>query len=206
LTSTSDASSPAVHKGDFGQSGFDSALALGRTWEPDWLLLKPDAQGAMRLWAGCVCFPSSWALEEKMGRPIDFIHAPVPGLNESLGAQIDGFLRRMKPGISWLRENWGLSRWPDLNQHPARGLRRLDAGVSLAEVWLRVEYQALVALPESQGVLFGIRVAAHPLAAVKADATAAAGLARALKTMPDAMAAYKGLASSRERIVQLLEG
>jgi hypothetical protein len=179
--------------------------AIGESLEPDFLLLKPDETGAMKLVAGCVCFPSSWSLEEKMGRPLDFIHRVVPGLNEQLGQPITQFLRRMTPDIAWLRANWGLSRSPELNQHPRRALSRLDASVKLDEVWLRVEHQALVALPKTGGVLFGIRVVVHPLAEVKQDVEAARGLRRALETMPEAMAAYKGIAPVRGALLEILK-
>ncbi len=178
--------------------------AAGESLEPDFLLLRPDASGNLRLLAGCVCFPSSWSLEEKMGRPLDFIHSVVPGLNDQLGHPIAQFFRRMAPDIAWLRANWGLSRSPELNQHPQRGLPRLDGSITLEEVWFRVEHQALVALPRTGGVLFGIRVVVHPLAEVKQDADAARGLRRALQTMPGPMAVYKGIAAARDRLIELL--
>jgi dimethylamine monooxygenase subunit A len=184
-------------------SGLNCA-ELGARLEPDFLLMRPDPIGNFRLTAGCVCFPSSWDLREKIGRELDFIHAPVPGLNASLGTQIQGFLQRIRPDISWNRTNWGLSRSPEFNQHPERNLPRLDASVSLADVFLRIEYQSLAALPATGGVLFGIRIAVHSLPEVLADAQAAQGLARALETMPEDLARYKGLATARGRIVDLL--
>ena len=80
-----------------------------------------------------------------------------------------------------------------------------DASVTLAEVWLRVEQQALVALPESAGVLFGIRITMHPLAEVKRDVVASERLARALRTMPEPVARYKGLAAARGQILEWLD-
>jgi hypothetical protein len=145
-------------------------------------------------------------LEEKIGRPIEVIHGVVPGLNGQIGAQINAFLSRLKPGIAWERSNWGLAASPELNQHPARPLPRLESAVAIERIWLRVEHQALVALPRSGGILFGIRVAVHPLSAVKADATACQRLVRALTTMPPDVAAYKGLATARSGIVSLLDG
>lgn len=183
----------------------ETLRAIGEALEPDFLLLKPDDAGEMKLLGGCVCFPSSWSLEEKMGRPLDFIHRVVPGLNEQLGKPIAQFLRRMTPGIAWLRANWGLSRSPELNQHPRRALPRLDATVKPGEVWLRVEHQALVALPTTGGVLFGIRVIVHSLAEVKRNPAAARGLHRALHTMPEAMAVYKGIAPARSALLEMLE-
>lgn len=179
-------------------------LALGRFWEADYLLLKTDEEQKLRLSGGCLCFPSSWRLSEKLGQPIEFIHGPVPGLNTSIGAGIQKFLQNLKPGPASLRHNWGLSRSAELNQHPDRTLPRLDATVDADEVWLRVEHQALVALPKADGILFGIRVVNHSLGEVKADPVAAAGLGRALETMPEEMVRYKGLATARERIIQLL--
>ncbi len=178
--------------------------ALGGFWEADYLLLKADAAGEIRLYGGCLCFPSSWRLGDKLGQPMEFIHGPVPGLNSCIGAAIHKFLASLKPGVASLRHNWGLARSAELNQHPGRALPQLDAMVSADEVWLRVEHQALVALPKSGGILFGIRVVNHSLAEVKADPVAAARLCRALETMTDAMARYKNLATARERILQLL--
>jgi hypothetical protein len=181
-----------------------SLIKIGESLETDLLLLRPDDAGNLRLLAGCVCFPSAWSLEEKMGRTLDFIHSVVPGLNEQIGNPIAGFLRRMAPDIAWLRANWGLSRSPELNQHPKRGLPRLDETVTAEEVWLRIEHQALVALPRTGGVLFGIRVLVHPLVEVRNDPVACAGLRRALQTMPEDMARYKGIARARASIVGML--
>jgi hypothetical protein len=180
-------------------------ITLGSAWEPDFLLLKSDPQGQIKLLAGCVCFPSSWNLAEKIGQPIEFIHHVVPGLNSAIGNQIHSFLAKLRPGVAWLRANWGLSRSPELNQHPHRRLPRLDDTVSLDEVWLRVEHQALVALPRSQGILFGIRIAVHPLTDLRQDRLIAQRLSRALKTMPEPMAQYKNIAASRDRVLALLE-
>jgi hypothetical protein len=60
-------------------------------------------------------------------------------------------------------------------------------------------------LPGSGGILFGIRIAMHPLAAVRADPIASRRLGRALRTMPEAVARYKGLETGRARVLDLLE-
>jgi hypothetical protein len=184
----------------------DRCRWLGELWEADFLLMRPDEEGVFRLYGGCLCFPSHWDLGDKMEKPMLAIHAPVPGLNEALGRQIDGFLRKIKPGISWERFNWGLSASPELNLHPSRDLPRLHAGVGAEEVWWRLEEQSLVALPESGGILFGIKLVVKPLSEIKADPDARQGLIRALRTMPERMADYKGITPARERLVALLEG
>jgi dimethylamine monooxygenase subunit A len=187
-----------------GKTPWQRCLSLGEALEPDFLLLKPQADGQFHLLSGCVCFPSSWSLAEKIGRPLEFIHGVVPGLNPQLGNQIHSFLSKIKPDIAWQRTNWGLSRSPELNQHPKRTLPHLDASVRLEEIWLRVEHQALVALPRNQATLFGIRITTHPLAELKKDAAVASRLSRALQTMPEDMARYKNLATARSTIIALL--
>lgn len=182
----------------------DRCRLLGELWEADFLLMKPDDEGVFRMVGGCLCFPSHWDLGEKLGLPMTAIHAPVPGLNETLGRQIDGFLQRIKPGISWERSNWGLSRTSELNLHPSRSLPRLDASVSLDEVWFRLEEQSLVALPAAAGILFGIRLVNRPFREIKTDAAARQGMIRALQTMPEPMARYKGIAVARQRLIEVL--
>jgi Haem-dependent oxidative N-demethylase, alpha subunit-like len=193
--------------------GFDNAaalsplatcLALGEFWEPDFLLMGPNRADETVLLGGCLCFASSWELSAKVGRPIDFIHAPVPGLNAALGPAIRKFLAGLKPGLAWRRMNWGMSRSPELNQHPARPLPRLDASVTADQVWLRIEEQALVAL--DRGVLFGIRVINHSLAEISKDPLVAAGVCCALESMPEDLARYKHLSTARQRICALLQG
>lgn len=185
-------------------SGKISALArLGALAEPDLLFLRPVGN-EFQLVAGCVCFPSSWSLAEKIRHELSTIHSVVPALNAELAAPITRFLRQLAPGIAWLRENWGLSASPARNQHPARQTPRLPALATLDSTWLRVERQALVALPRTGGVCFGIRVESYSLAELYADVEARSGLRGALETMPAAMAEYKGLAVARERLVGLL--
>jgi hypothetical protein len=180
-------------------------ISLGKQWEPDFLLLKPDAEKRIQLLGGCVCFPSSWRLTDKVGHPLEFIHSPVPNLNATLANSINQFLTRLRPGIASLRSNWGLSHSPELNQHPEQNVPRLNSSVGLQDVWLRIENQALVALPASKGILFGIRLEIHSLETIKSQPIASKGLARALRTMPSEMADYKNLLHSRDRIASLLE-
>ena len=128
---------------------------------------------------------------------MDEIHGVVPGLNAALGASIRQFLQRLKPGMAWLRANWGIAASDELNLHPARALPPPALPLDLTRLWLRVEEQALVALPRTQGVVFGIRIAPHRLDVVVAQREIAAGLRQALLTMPAAVAEYKRLAEIR---------
>jgi hypothetical protein len=187
----------------WGFASIADVVALGAAFEPDILLLSPDREGRFRLRGGALCFPTGWALADKIGRPLDFVHGVVPGLNAALAAPIHQFLSKLKPGVAFCRDNWGLAATDELNLHPARGVPPPTPPVALDRLWLRVEHQALVALPQTGGVAFGIRLALHRLDGVACH-PAAPGLRRALETMPADLAAYKRIDRIRSEVIRLL--
>ncbi len=189
---------------EWGMPAAAEVGALGRVWEPDFVLLRPGEGGGFRVVAGAVCFPTAWALGEKLGHSLTETHEPVPGLNAALGARIDLALARLAPGTAWERENWGLARDGERNHHTARPRRRLDETITREEVWLRVEQQCLLKLARTGGVLFGIRLVITPLAQVLKEPAGVEGLRRALASMPEEVAVYKGLASARASLLAWL--
>jgi hypothetical protein len=182
----------------------DDVLALGRDFEPDILFLSSDDSDKFRLRGGALVFPTGWALQDKIGHPMDFIHGVVPGLNAALASPIQQFLARLKPGIGFFRDNWGLAATDELNLHPARSLPAPTPPVALDRLWLRVEHQVLLALPRTHGIVFGIRIALHRLDGLAADRAIAAGLRRALESMPADVAAYKRIDLIRPGVIKLL--
>ncbi len=178
--------------------------ALGRAWEPDFVWMSPDETGTHRLIGGVVCFPSSWALADKLGRTMSETHRPVPGLNAALDRQIETFFARMIPGACWTRENVSYTRHPDLNQHPSRNLPPLAADISPDELLVRLEHQLLLKLPETGAILFGIRIENVPFRRVLELPDVSGRLARLLATMAADAAQYKGIAAARAQIVRRL--
>jgi dimethylamine monooxygenase subunit A len=191
----------AVAAGAFDTAADHTLESLGRSLEPDFVLLVPSANGPVIV-GGVVCFPSSWALPEKMGLTLEQTHGPVPALNPQLGERIRTALDRLAPGVAWERENWGMARDGNRNHHPHRPRKRLDETVEPNELWLRVERQVLYRLPQTGGLLFGIRLEITPWSEFAGNGEAIAGLRRGLETMPDEIASYKGLSSSRGRILK----
>ncbi|MBC8114758.1 MAG: DUF3445 domain-containing protein [Candidatus Saccharimonas sp.] len=189
---------------DTSLSAREQLLALGRVWEPDFVWMHPDDHGTHRLIGGVVCFPSSWALREKLGRPMSDVHEPVPGLNDVLARNIETFFARQEPGAVWVRENANYSRDAELNHLPSRPRRPLDATITAEEFFIRLEHQLLLKLPRSGSILFGIRVEVVPLTHLLRDRDATARLARLFSTMSPAAAAYKGIAAARSKLVALL--
>ena len=97
-----------------------------------------------------------------------------------------------------------MSRSPERNQHPALRTPRLVPPFGANEAWVRSEDQILVRLPQTGGLLFGIRIVNISLEEVLQHDDGAAGLHRAIATMPEAVAEYKNVAASREHLLKLL--
>jgi hypothetical protein len=184
-------------------SGRANPAVLGGLLEPDLVVLTRDEAGVWRLRGGALCFPTSWSLEEKLGRGLEEIHRPVPVLNAALGPSINQVLGRLSSETTIERWNWGLAATDELNLHPARGLPAPAPPVNLASLWLRLEHQALIALPRSGGVVFGIRISLHRLDGF-VGTTVGRGLGRALRSMPLAMAEYKRVEAVRSEVAAAL--
>jgi dimethylamine monooxygenase subunit A len=174
---------------------------LGRTWEPDFVILDRAAPHQVR--GGCVCFPSGWSLPEKIGKSLFLTHAPVSGLNDDLGANISKLLSRIDAGQFFQRTNWGLTGAAELDQHPRHMIPAIAADPGPQPVYLRIEWQVLTAI-SAVALLFGIRVFHVPVKEVKSFPELASRLARNLATMPDAVAQYKRLNQCRGWLVRYL--
>lgn len=181
-------------------------VQIGCVCEADWVLLSPDADSGHPVLAGVVCFPSSWSLPEKLGRPIREVHAPVPTVNAVLGRSIDAFLQRLVPGEAWQRENWGFSADDVLDHHPEASTPPLSESVTLETTWLRLESQLFVRMPQTQAILFGIRVEVHRLDSLAVIPGLAPRIVRSLETMSEEIAAYKGLTRCRSKLIAALRG
>ncbi len=193
-----------------GEAGKREALEWMHTWtavaEADWVVLSGDAEREPVVLAGEVVFPTAWSLPEKVGLPLSAVHAPVPGLQSTIGTGIAAFLSRIECGAAWERENWGMCANAELNHHPSRKLPRLSAESRPETTWIRLETQFLTRLPQTRCLLFGIRVNHHRLDTVAALPEIAGRIVRALRTMPEPMAQYKGLATARASLVRALGG
>ena len=182
-------------------SGF---AQLGGIWEPDFVLVQK--QNPQDLVGGCVCFPTGWHPEEKMGKPLVSAHGIVPGLNPALGAKIAPFIAGLAEGRCYQRTNWGLTASDQLDQHPSCQipeirLRQGYGGQVKDEVFLRIEWQALTSLTTDLAV-FGIRI--FHLRLEQLDARSRGLLKENLQTMPAEMLRYKRIEHCRDWLVARL--
>ncbi len=137
-----------------------------------------DVQDGQRLVQACVCAPSYWRLADKLGQPLALVHAPVPGMNEKIGANIERFIERAPLQQPFARSNWFLHG--DAALYHAEEEGRLT---SPAECWIvRSERQTLCRL-SAKYLLFTIRIICEPLRHIAGFPQAGADLARSLDNM-----------------------
>ena len=182
----------------------EKLLALSQRLEPDLVLVQPNEFTVPISVGGCVCFPSSWSLPEKLGLSVSEIHKVVPGLNAVLATRIDKLLAALKPGEGWIRSNWGATAVDEWNQHPERGLPEITLPIDPERGWLRREHQILFRLPRTSCLVFGIRLDHTLLARLLDQRELAQRWARGLQSMPLEMLKYKRLDRVREGLVQAL--
>jgi len=178
----------------------------GRLVQED-LCLMQRGEAGYRLVAAALCFPAHWRLADKLGRPLQAIHAPVPGFGERLAAPVDRFFASILVERPVWRVNWSLVDTPTLFLPPEhRGHpREVAAARAGEELWLRVERQTLRRLPESGDVVFGIHTYVEPLAEAVDSPEAAQALAARIREMPEAMARYKSISPIREPLLAWLD-
>ena len=155
-----------------------------------------------------VCLPSSWAPEDKVGRRLAEIHAPVAE-NTALVAASDALLRLVTGGDRWERFIWTLTADLHFDRHPRRALpvgRNADSGPAplAATTFFRTERQTFIPLPALGQAVFTIHVEVQPLAVVIASAARAARLHAALASMSAEVLAYRRLGPARDRLLTWL--
>lgn len=170
----------------------ERSLADCSRWiQEDICLLEPDA-GHYRLAAACVCAPSNWRLEDKIGKTLDAIHAPVPGYQKQLASRVDRLLDGLKPAKSVSRINWSIQPGNELLWRDEMS----DGNHSEPKYW-RIERQCLLRMPGTDGIIFSIRIYLHNLENLLKIPGIEANLQQILSRLPADQLAYKGLTTLR---------
>jgi hypothetical protein len=128
-------------------------LTLGHLVQEDLCLMQPD--GAEHVLTGALlCFPASWTLSEKIGKPLTAIHVPVQPYDQQMAQRVQRMFDRIRPDTPLWRMNALLYADPALHQPKSElDQRRPRSG---ERPYLRSEKQCLLRLPDSDAVVFSI--------------------------------------------------
>ena len=175
----------------------DNPLALASLLVQEDLVLMRRKSSGWNLVAASLCFPSSWNLAEKFGKPLSDIHQPVPGANERLDPMITRIFDNLKPDLPVWRENWSIYADDELRHSTGENSRYKDGeyGKSNEPAFIRREYQTLHRLPESQDILFTIKILVEPLSVLETQLNSneiAAELLKQIDAMNETQMRYKG--------------
>jgi hypothetical protein len=157
----------------------------------------------------CVCVPSHWAPEDKLGLDFAALHQPVAD-NAALLSAASQLVSLVTGGQAWERFVWTLAPSPRYDQHPRRHPRAqwpvaANDDLLAGECCLRVERQCFT--PVERGTaqaLFSIRVMVEPLTQAVSLPEIARRLRDSLATMSPAVLDYKNLTPVREPLLRWL--
>lgn len=128
---------------------------LGHLLQADFCILQK--QGAEHVLTGAVlCFPSSWTLHEKLGKPLMRIHVPVASYDAGMGARVQRMFDLMRPEQPLWRANLLRYTNPALYQPRAEFAPKDKSGNG---DYVRSERQCLLKLPRTGAVVFSIHTA-----------------------------------------------
>lgn len=128
----------------------------GQLVQEDLCILQKTTQTEHVLTAAILCFPSSWTLADKLGKPLLRIHAPVPDYDAQMGARVQRMFDAIRPEQPLWRANLLRYENPALHQ-PRREFAPKDKRADGA--FIRSERQCLLRLPRTRAVVFSIHTA-----------------------------------------------
>ena len=188
----------------------DPSLSLELALEQDLAVL--DLASTSVPWM-CVCVPSGWAPEEKVGRTLAEIHTPVAD-SGTLNGRWSHLAALVSAGQAWERQVWTISPSSRFDQHPHRHAPApwpdTDDPMQFAGLcYLRSEYQTFFPVCDPTGqplgqAVFTITVALQSLPDAVRTAEDAMRLHQSLASMSDAVLQYKRLGEVRPRLLAWL--
>lgn len=150
-------------------------VTLGRLVQEDLCLM--ERQGEESVMTGAIlCFPASWTLAQKIGKPMTGIHRPVRHYDAELARRVQRLFDMVRVGQPMERYNALVYDDPTLHQPRVEDDRRPYA---VERLYMRSERQVIARLPRSGAVVFSIHTYIVPLARLSPEAReamAAAGL------------------------------
>lgn len=183
---------------------------IGRQVQGDFALLD-QREGDLFMDAGMITCPADWSLEFDAGMSFSEWHGPVPmAHSEGVFERALKYLTAIPIDKPVRRLNWTMTINARMDTAPETyhewGHERTTVTPeNVAEkVYLRVELQVIDRMPRSNALMFSIRTYLMSLEDIVTNPEWAQRLHRVMKTLPDAIADYKGLTRYRNTVVDYL--
>ena len=180
------------------RSGLD---ALASQLHEDICVVKKE-DSSDRLIAVHLCFPNRWSPADKIGKTFTEIHQPVARFAEA-NPNAANLVKAVLGKKPYVRFAWGLSNDHILDHNPEEAMP-FRFNNDEADLYVRVERQVLLGLPENNLLLFFIRTYYEDCRQLCRQSDIREGMANALVSMNPELLSYKGLLEPRDRIVSWL--
>ncbi len=158
-----DVSAGTVTRPDGAKIAIDRAdplFTLGHLVAEDLCILQKSGD-AHNLTAALLCFPASWTLAEKIGKPLLAVHAPVASYDTMIASRVQRLFDGVKAGRPIWRANLLAYEDPTLYQ-PRRENAPRDRE-SAVVAYERSEKQVIWRLPRTDAVVFTIHTTVAPI-------------------------------------------
>lgn len=127
--------------------------SIGAVLQQDVCIL--ERRGDQHVLTGAVlCFPASWTLAQKIGKPLTTIHNPVAEYDSAIATRVQRFCDGVQQGRPMWRAN--LLRYTEPHLHQPRPENDPRPVVQLDAPYLRSERQTVLRLPQPDAVAFVI--------------------------------------------------
>ncbi len=130
----------------------DPLRVLGRLVQEDLVLLQHQGDEHV-LTAACLCFPASWSLQEKLGRPLTGVHRTVKDYDDGVAKRVQRLFDNVRVGQPMWRANALIYVNPDLHQPGSETAPRTERRNGK---YVRSERQTMVRLPKTNAVVFAV--------------------------------------------------
>jgi hypothetical protein len=192
---------PTVDVSFWGPTGDKYGLEeMAKIVQEDLCILRRRDDG-WNLRAAAVCFPSYWSLKEKMGKPLDMIHGPVPQLTSDINEVITSKLDALEVDKPVERFNWTLT--DDMQLHQPNSIRR-NIPPNHHKFFVRVERQTMMML-RSGDILFTIRTYLNPLRAITQDQVLSTGLQNSILNTDPEVLNYRGIDRFGTQVMRVID-
>lgn len=156
-----------------------------------------------------LCAPNHWAPGEKVGKPFQAVHTPVPGMEKTLQHHRKMMESIVNASTPFTRFAWGVATDTRLNHHPEPPPEVDSESWQGREhhqknAWyIRTERQNLIGFAKVNAFLFTIRTYFYSVGELNSPEKRQ--LLKALKSMSAESLRYKGLSNSLKRLEDFLE-
>lgn len=164
------------------KQSLNSFQALAENLAED-VVIQRVVDGKDWMAAAHICLPSGWWPEEKIGKPLEDIHKPVPGMRNNHFKLVEAMIT----SGPFLRYVWSVVFEDRFNFHPSLPKKNFNPILN-SKIYVKVEEQITIGFPEVNAALFVLRQNL-----IQPDDIDYSALYHACANMDDAQRSYKGV-------------